>query len=121
MVAAGMWLRIGGALVALVVLFDVGTGLAFAATPQQDVTTANAVIQRSLTAARAGDLKAAKAAYDQYENSWFDIEDGVRTSSRDSYVAMEKAMTGISNAFAATPPDANQVASALIALDREQQ
>jgi high-affinity iron transporter len=121
MVATGMWLRICGALAAVVALFVVGSGLADAATPQQDVTTANAVIQRSLTAARANDLSAAKAAYDQYENSWFDIEDGVRASSRDSYVAMEKAMTDISNAFAATPPVASQVVSALTALDREQQ
>jgi high-affinity iron transporter len=121
MVATGMWLRICGALVALVALFVIGSSLALAATPQQDVATANAVIQRSVTAARANDLTAAKAAYDQYENAWFDIEDGVRTSSRDSYVAMEKAMTGISNAFAATPADANQVVSALTALDREQQ
>jgi high-affinity iron transporter len=121
MVAAGMWLRISGALAAVVALFVVGSSLAYAATPQQDITNANAVIQRALTTARANDLSAARAAYDQYENSWFDIEDGVRASSRDSYVAMEKAMTGISNAFAATPPVASQVVSALTALDREQQ
>ena len=42
MVAAGMWLRIGGALAALVALCVVGSGLALAATPQQDVTAANA-------------------------------------------------------------------------------
>src|SRR5712691_4945870 len=113
-----MWLRIKGVLAALVALVVVGSGLAYAATPQQDVATANALIQSALTAARGKNLTAAKAAYDQYENSWFDIEDGVRTSSRDSYVAMEKAMTGISNAFAATPADADQVVTALSALDR---
>ena len=121
MVTAGMWLRITGALAVLVALSVVAASLVYAATPQQDVTTANALIQTALTAARGKNLTAAKTAYDQYENLWFDIEDGVRASSRQSYVAMEKAMTSISNAFAATPADANQVVSALSALDREQQ
>jgi high-affinity iron transporter len=121
MALAGTWLRIARVVAALVALFVVGSGLAYAASPQQDVTAANAVIRRSLTAARANDLTTAKAAYDEYENTWFDIEDGVRTSSRDSYVATEKAMTGVSNAFAANPPAASQVVEALAALDREQQ
>src|SRR4051794_40394026 len=94
---------------------------AFAATPTQDVQTANATVQQALSAARGGDLTASKQAYDRYENVWFDIEDGVRGASRDSYVAIEKAMTGVTTAFAATPPDQTQVTTSLQALDSEQQ
>jgi high-affinity iron transporter len=94
---------------------------ALAASPQEDVQLANTTIQQALTAARAGNLASAKQAYDSYENTWFDIEDGVRGSSRDSYVAIEKAMTGVATAFAATPPQQSQVVTALQALDAEQQ
>jgi high-affinity iron transporter len=105
----------------LLVLLLAGAPLADAATPQDDVRNANLTVQRALQAARAGDLSAAKQAYDEYETTWFAIEDGVRASSRDAYAAIEKQMTRVSAAFSTTPPDANQVVEALTALDREQQ
>jgi high-affinity iron transporter len=105
----------------LVALLVIGAGPAYAATPQQDMASANALVQRALAAARAKDLATAKTAYDQYENTWFDIEDGVRAASRDAYVAIERAMTAVSNALAATPADAAQVVTALTALDQQQQ
>ena len=115
--------RTGGLVVAtlLVAACVMGTGVAFAASPQDDLKAANEVVQRALTAARGQNLTAARQAYDQYENTWFDIEDGVRSSSRDSYVAIEKTMAGVSAAFAAAPPDAGKVADALVALDGAQQ
>ena len=115
--------RTGGLVVVvlLVAACMAGSGVAFAASPQDDLKAANEVVQRSLSAARGQNLTAARQAYDQYENTWFDIEDGVRSSSRDSYVAIEKTMASVSAAFAATPPDAGKVADALVALDGAQQ
>jgi high-affinity iron transporter len=98
-----------------------GAGTALAASPQQDVADANAFVQRALTAARASDLTTARHVYDQYENTWFEIEDGVRATSRDAYVSIEKAMTGVTTALRTEPPNANDVANALATLDREQQ
>ena len=96
--------------------------VAYAAnSPAQDLQAANGLVQQALTAAQKGDLAAAQQTYAQYENSWFDIEDGIRGASRDSYVAIEKAMTGVTAAFAPTPPDQAQVVAALTALDGEQQ
>src|SRR4051794_21369028 len=91
------------------------------AAPSDDLRAANTTVQRALTSAKSADLGTARQTYDTYENTWFDIEDGVRGASRDSYVAIEKAMTGVTAAFAATPPDRAQVISALTALDAEQQ
>ena len=96
-------------------------GLASAAGPQQDVRDANLVVQRALEAARRGDLTAARRAYEQYDATWSEIEDGVRASSRDAYRAIERAMDTVSTAFAAQPVDAEQVIVSLSALDREQQ
>jgi high-affinity iron transporter len=105
----------------LLALLVPAAGLAYAATPQEDLAGANASVQKALVAARAGDVATAKQAYDQYENTWFDVEDGVRGSSREAYVAIEKAMTGVATSFAATPPQSGKVVEALAALDREQQ
>ncbi len=94
-------------------------GVAMAAS-EQDVADANAAVQRALAAAQTGDLATAKQQYDAYENTWFDIEDGVRTKSRDSYRGIEKYMADVSHALSATPPNRDQVVTALSDLDREQ-
>jgi high-affinity iron transporter len=109
------------AVAAACVLVLACAGLASAASPQQDVRDANVVVQRALEAARQGDLTAARRAYDQYDATWSQIEDGVRASSRDAYRAIERAMDTVSTAFEARPVDAEQVIASLSALDREQQ
>jgi high-affinity iron transporter len=93
----------------------------FAVSPAQDVQGANTIVERALAAARSGDVNAARQSYSEYENTWFDIEDGIRSTSRDSYVAIEKDMSSVTAALAATPPDQAQVIDALTALDAEQQ
>jgi high-affinity iron transporter len=96
-------------------------GLAYAAGPQEDVRDANQVVQRSIAAAQRGDLSAARGAYNQYDNTWSAIEEGVRASSRDAYRAIERAMDEVATAFDAQPVDAERVIASLSALDREQQ
>ena len=97
-----------------------GSGLAYAADPRDDVRRVNAFVSKSVDAAEAGDLVAARRAYDQYSSAWMDLEHEVRLTSRDSYRAIERAMTGVSAAFAADPVNADQVIASLDALDHEQ-
>jgi high-affinity iron transporter len=92
-----------------------------AASPQDDVRTANAQVQHALGAARQGDLATARQVYADYENTWFEIEDGVRAASRDAYVGIEKAMSGVSAALGPAQADPNQVVAALSTLDQQQQ
>lgn len=89
--------------------------------PADDLRQANTLVEQALAAARSGDLATAQQSYARYETTWFDIEDGIRGASRDAYVAIEKSMTAVTAALAATPPDQTQVVSALTALDTEQQ
>ncbi len=91
------------------------------ASPEDDLTKANGLIQQSLTAARAGDLETAKKAYKTYDDSWFDVEDGVREKSKEAYRTIEQKMGDVNAAFAKTPPDAKQIISTLEALDSEHQ
>jgi high-affinity iron transporter len=111
-----------GALVVLLVLSLCLTATVHAAgSAEQDLRSANATVQKALGAAQGGDLSTARQLYNDYENAWFDIEDGVRSASRDAYVAIEKDMTGVSVALSATPPDQSQVVVALQTLNADQQ
>jgi high-affinity iron transporter len=114
-----VWLLVVLALVATCSVF--GSPAYAASTPADDLRQANALVQQALAAAQSGDLQTAQQTYSQYENTWFDIEDGIRASSRDSYVAIEKAMSGVSAAFAASPQDQAQVVTTLSALQGENQ
>src|ERR1043166_8137025 len=96
-------LGIGGLLLTL--LAGLVAGTAWAASPQDDVRAANALVQQSLSAARQADLSAARRAYAQYQDRWSEIERGVRGASRPAYVAIEKAMKGVDGAFAASEPN----------------
>src|SRR2546421_3598235 len=96
-------------------------GLAYAAAPQEDVHDATKIVRRPTAAAKRGSLTAARGAYNQYENTWSEIEEGVRAASPDAYRATERAMDGVAAAFDAQPVDAERVVASLSALDREQQ
>jgi high-affinity iron transporter len=104
----------------LIALACFGSGVAHAASPQENVEQANAFVSQSMDAARAGDLTGARRAYGQYTSAWLGIEDGVRATSRDSYRAIERAMRAVSAAFAAEPIDGDRVLASLAALDHEQ-
>jgi high-affinity iron transporter len=108
-------------LLLVMALTSLSAGSAAAANPRDDVRSANAQVQQALGAARQGNMATAKQAYADYENTWFEIEDGVRAASRDSYVGIEKAMSGVSAALGPAQPDPNQVVAALTALDLQQQ
>ncbi len=95
--------------------------MARAAGAEDDLARINTEIQSALTAARAGDVVTARSAYQKYDNAWFDIEDGIRTKSKEAYRTIEQKMSEVNTAFAKTPPDAKQVLAALAGLDQEQQ
>src|SRR6185436_14800110 len=60
---------------------------------EDDVSASTAIVERALAAANAGDFTTALREYKNYENRWFEIEDGVRDKSRDAYRAIEKYMS----------------------------
>lgn len=85
-------------LVGIVAAFVLLPGVAFAG-PEDDVGASTAIVDRALAAVNAGDFATAQREYKAYENRWFEIEDGVRDKSRDSYRAIEKYMVGASGAL----------------------
>ncbi|GAC1316950.1 MAG: FTR1 family iron permease [Chloroflexota bacterium] len=109
-----------GAVLLLVLAVFATAAPAMAATPQEDLKNANELVSDALGAASAGDLTTARANYADYENRWFDVEDGVKATSPDSYRAIETAMRIVTVAFSSTPTDPAMVVDALTALDETQ-
>ncbi len=94
---------------------------ALAQSPEEDLAQVNGYIQQALTAARAGNIEAARKAYVTYDDGWFNIEDGVKTKSKEAYRTIEQKMSDVSFAFTKTPPVAKDVIAALEALDAQHQ
>jgi high-affinity iron transporter len=113
--------RAGALLVALAFSLCLSVTAEAASSPDQNLRVANATVQQALSAAQAGDLASAHRLYNDYENTWFDIEDGVRAASRDAYVGIEKDMTAVSVAFATNAADQPQLVAALMSLNADQQ
>ncbi len=85
--------QLGCLLVLALVVFT--PGLSFAQSTDQasaDLQRLNTLAEQALTQAQAGDLTAAAATFEQFRSTWFEIEDGVRAVSRQSYKDIEDAM-----------------------------
>ncbi|MSQ32394.1 MAG: FTR1 family iron permease [Dehalococcoidia bacterium] len=94
--------------------------IASAVGPQDDLAAANAIVKQAITAAQAGDFAKASQEYKSYENMWFDIEDGIRETSRESYRLIEHHMGAANAALSNTTPDKAVILTALNNLDIEQ-
>src|SRR5436190_681769 len=95
--------RIAALTVVLLVAFAVLPRGAYAG-PEDDMSAANTIVERALTAAKAGDMATALREYKSFENRWFEVEDGVRDKSRDAYRVIEKHMADAGSALDAKPP-----------------
>ena len=66
------------------------------------------------TAVTAGDIPTAKLAYETYDATWYKLEDGVKTASKDAYKAIETGMEDVQNTL--TRPETVDKAQALRAV-----
>lgn len=64
-----------------------------------DVKEAETFVDQALNLAEQGKLDQAKTAYGQYNDHWFQIEQGVRKTSSDAYTAIEAQMGQVSYSF----------------------
>lgn len=111
------WLTVSLSLAALLlVVLTGGAATAAAARPGDQLAAANQFVEHALRLARQGDLPGAKAAYEQFNQRWLEIEDGIKGQSQAAYRAIEEEMGNARFALVQTPPDAEKVVAALTAL-----
>ncbi len=102
----------------LIVLCAMQVAPALAATPEEDLSRINTNIEKSLAAARTGNLVEANRLYKVYDDAWFEVEEGVRTRSKETYKAIEVKMRAVEDALAKNPADSASVIATLEALDQ---
>ncbi|MBW4518657.1 MAG: hypothetical protein KME16_02850 [Scytolyngbya sp. HA4215-MV1] len=78
-----------------------------------------AVITKTKTSVDTGNFAKAKDAFDQFEDSWSKVEDGVKAKSSKIYDEIEKNAETVSNELKTSKPDKAKVAAALQALNQD--
>lgn len=94
--------------------------VAEAAGPQEDLAAANVIVKRAIVAVQADDFARAIQEYKSYENMWFEIEDGIRGVSRESYHLIEEHMGSANSALSSPSANRDSILTALNALDAQQ-
>jgi len=94
-------------------LFFVALPTYASSTPQQDVQRKDAYIEQAITKAEAKDFQAAGSAFKKFQDDWFDIEDGVKKTSRQAYKDIEGAMGEVKFALSKQPPEQSQLVKSL--------
>lgn len=85
----------------------------FALDTNGELTKANEHIEKSIEAVKAGDLSRANISYEEYNQAWIDLEDGVKAQSKQAYGEIESKMGMVHFLFAQTPVQNDKVLSAL--------
>ncbi len=95
------------------------SALAHAATPAEELAELLKNVDAASARLDAGDIAGAREAYQQFDDGWFDIEDGIRAQSRSAYRSIEDAMGDAKDALRREPVDRERTASALTRLRAE--
>ncbi len=105
------------AVLALIVTFGFGSLTSFADSPQQDLEKLNKHLDTALTALPGGDIATVQAEFKAFNDGWYNVEDGVKGQSKQTYQDIETAMGDVKVALATQPLDTNKVLTALQKLD----
>ncbi len=92
-----------------------------ATTPQQDLQKLDGHIEQALVKAKKRDFNGAQSEFKIYNDTWFDVEDGVKQASRKTYKEIEAAMGEVKFAFSIEPPNQAQVVQSLTTLHKVNQ
>ncbi len=84
--------------------------------PHTDLYTLNSYVEQAIAAIQTGDVEKARAEYAEFDHGWFEIEDGIREHSTQSYRDIENAMGDARFALKQQPVDPAEAQAALQAL-----
>jgi septal ring factor EnvC (AmiA/AmiB activator) len=76
-----------------------------------------AVVSNTKTAVSAGNFVQAQKEFDQFEDVWENVEDGIKAKSRDKYETIEKSMDEIEGELKASQPQKDKLLALLQSLE----
>lgn len=91
---------------------------AFAADAKADLSKSNEFIEKSLQAVKADDFSKGKDFYEEYNQAWIELEDGVKEQSKQAYGDIEGKMGMVKFLFTQDPVQKVKVISALEELEK---
>lgn len=95
-----------------------GASLALADASQDDLNRINVHVEQALAALKANNLALAQTEFNLFDDGWFDIEDGVRAKSKDTYRSIEDRMNAVKDVLSVSPLDPQALQRALENLNK---
>jgi high-affinity iron transporter len=91
---------------------------AFAADAKTELSKGNEVIEKSIEAIKSDDISKGKDLYEEYNQAWIELEDGVKEQSKQAYGDIESKMGMVKFLFTQDPMQKDKVISALEDLEK---
>lgn len=89
-----------------------------AADAKTELTKSNEFIEKSMEAIKSEDVSKGKDLYEEYNQSWVELEDGVKEQSKQAYGDIENKMGMVRFLFAQSPVQKDKLISALEDLEK---
>lgn len=89
-----------------------------AADAKAELSKSNEFIEKSLEAVKADDFSKGKDFYDEYNQAWIELEDGVKEQSKQAYGDIEGKMGMVKFLFSQDPVQKDKVINALEDLEK---
>lgn len=90
----------------------------FAADAKEELSKSNEFIEKSIEAVKLDDLSKGKDLYEQYNQAWLELEDGVKEQSKQAYGDIESKMGMVRFLFTQDPVQKDKVIGALEDLEK---
>ena len=90
----------------------------FASDAKAELSKSNEFIEKSMEAIKSNDLSKGKDLYEEYNQAWIELEDGVKEQSKQAYGDIENKMGMVRFLFAQDPVQKDKLISALEDLEK---
>ncbi|MBN3879320.1 MULTISPECIES: DUF4363 domain-containing protein [unclassified Nostoc] len=91
-------------------------------TPATTSTTGNSslltIVSKTKAAVTSGNFVQAKKEFDKFEDSWKEVEDGIKVKSRNNYETIETNMDQVTEELKASKPQKDKLLTALQSLEK---
>lgn len=105
-------------MLAAFLLMPMFTIKAFAADAKEELSKSNEFIEKSIEAVKSEDISKGKDLYEEYNQAWQELEDGVKEQSKQAYGDIEGKMGMVKFLFTQDPVQKDKVINALEDLEK---
>jgi high-affinity iron transporter len=105
-------------LLAAILILPIFSMKVLAADGKTELSKSNELIEKSMEAMKSDDISKGKDLYEEYNQAWIELEDGVKEQSKQAYGDIESKMGMVKFLFTQDPVQKDKVISALEDLEK---